>query len=103
MVSVWTQSSQPTLLPGTTGHLRAVCVMDPEVGLRMAPEIPCSELLMRLGDDEVLVLDCREDGQWLTELQIPGALRMSLAELPHGVHALPDDELIVVCGDKADG
>ncbi|MFL5321671.1 MAG: rhodanese-like domain-containing protein [Myxococcaceae bacterium] len=70
----------------------------------MAPEIPCSELLMRLGDDEVLVLDCREDGEWaLSELQIPGALRMNLHELQHGVTALPDDELIVICGDKPDG
>jgi rhodanese-related sulfurtransferase len=58
-----------------------------------------SELLARLSDEELLVIDCRTPDDWdLVDIHIPGALRMSLAELSDGVHALPDDELIVVVG-----
>lgn len=58
---------------------------------------------MRLGEDEILVLDCREEGGFVGDLQIPGALRMPLAELETSAGVLPDDELIVLCGDAEDG
>jgi rhodanese-related sulfurtransferase len=66
--------------------------------------ISCSDVLMRLGDDEVVVVDCRPELEWqLYQLQIPGALRMPFEELLHSAGALPDDELIVLCGsDDAD-
>lgn len=70
----------------------------------MEPCIDCSELFMRLGDDEVLVLDCRDLEEWNRfELQIPGALKMSVQEVSQLAHVLPDDELIVVCGCAPDG
>ena len=54
---------------------------------------------MRLGDEQILVLDCRsENDPYSPDLQIPGALRISLEDLPRAAHCLPDDELIVVCG-----
>lgn len=65
----------------------------------MEPTIGCRELLLRLGDDEVLVLDVRGEGEWCyQDLQIPGALRVSAVELAEAAAALPDDELIVICG-----
>ncbi len=70
----------------------------------MEPTIICAELYVRLGDDEVLVIDCREASDWERyELHIPGALRMSVAEIARGLHMLPDDELIVLCGCSPDG
>ena len=67
--------------------------------------MPASELIQRLGDDDVLVVDCRDgrEGWALDELKIPGALRMSTLELQSAADALPDDELIVLCGVSADG
>lgn len=66
--------------------------------------MPASELIERLGDDELLVVDCRdgESGWPLTELKIPGALRMTVQELQAAGTALPDDELIVLCGANDD-
>ncbi len=62
-------------------------------------DILCCELLRLLGDDDVLVIDCRAQDDWEGfELHIPGVLRMSLAELSENGHVLPDDELIVLCG-----
>lgn len=62
------------------------------------------DLLVRLGDEEVLVLDCREEEDWeCYQLHIPGALRMTLHELSESSHSLPDDELIVLCGASPDG
>ena len=62
------------------------------------------DLFARLGDEEILVLDCRSDEDWTCwDLQIPGALPMSYRELSEGAHVLPDDELIVVCGCASDG
>ncbi len=66
--------------------------------------IQCCELLARLGDDEVLILDCRTDDEWNEfEFHIPGALHMSLSDLAEHAHVLPDDELIVLCGWDRDG
>ncbi|GEL73887.1 MULTISPECIES: rhodanese-like domain-containing protein [Myxococcus] len=70
----------------------------------MEPIIVCAELYMRLGDDEVLVLDCRDAADWERyDLHIPGALRMTSAEIARDHHMLPDDELIVLCGCSPDG
>ncbi len=70
----------------------------------MDPHLPCIELYLRLGDDDVLVLDCREPEDWERyALHIPGALWMPLEELWRDAEALPDDELIVVCGCSLDG
>jgi rhodanese-related sulfurtransferase len=64
----------------------------------------CAELYVRLGDDEVLVLDCREPEDWLRcGLHVPGALWMTFEEILRDVAVLPDDELIVVCGCASDG
>jgi rhodanese-related sulfurtransferase len=63
------------------------------------PTIHCRDLLLRLGDDEVLVIDCRPDDQWQAlDVQIPGALWIAGGELAHAAHSLPDDELIVIYG-----
>src|SRR5688572_3157832 len=44
--------------------------------------IDCSDLLRCLGDDEILVLDCRRDEDWTAfDAHIPGALRMSWSEI----------------------
>jgi rhodanese-related sulfurtransferase len=62
------------------------------------------DLLIRLGDDEVLVLDCRPEDDWChRDVQVPGALRMNVAEIAASAHILPDDELIVLydCGRGA--
>jgi rhodanese-related sulfurtransferase len=65
----------------------------------MEPRIDCDELLFRLGDDEILVIDCRPQMQWESvPVHIPGALRMELEILAQDVDTLPDDELIVVVG-----
>lgn len=66
--------------------------------------MPASELIERLGDDELLVVDCRDvNSNWpLSQFKIPGALRMSLDELRAAGSALPDDELIVLCGASED-
>jgi rhodanese-related sulfurtransferase len=67
------------------------------------PTIHCRDLLLRLGDDEVLVLDCRPDDQWHSlDVRIPGALWIASEELVHAAQALPDDELIVVYGTSRD-
>ena len=69
----------------------------------MEPTIHCRDLLLRLGDEEVLVIDCRPDDQWhALDVQIPGALWISAQELVHAAHSLPDDELIVVYGTARD-
>lgn len=68
--------------------------------------MPCTELYVRLGDEEVLVLDCRDPKDWeCYGLHIPGALWMCYEELIQDARVLPDDELIVVYGlapDDAD-
>lgn len=70
----------------------------------MEPSIDCRDLFLKLGDDEVLVLDCRDESDWERyQFQIPGALRMTLRELREAAHSLPDDELIVLCGLAEDG
>ena len=70
----------------------------------MEPLIECPDLLHRLGDDEVLVVDCRDPEAWTERpFHIPGALRMSLADLSEAAHILPDDELIVLCGLEENG
>lgn len=69
----------------------------------MVPRIDPRDLFLRLGDDELLVVDCRTDDEWeRVQLHIPGALRMTLTELCEAAHILPDDELIVLCGADAD-
>ncbi len=66
--------------------------------------ILCTELYVRLGDEEVLVLDCRDPADWERYgLHIPGALWMTFEEILRDAQVLPDDELIVVCGCAADG
>ena len=48
--------------------------------------------------EEILVLDCRSDDDWYShDVQIPGALRITLEELAEAARCLPDDELIVIC------
>ena len=71
----------------------------------MAPaRMPCDELYVRLGDDEILVLDCREPEDWTRYgWHVPGALWMTFEEIVRDVVVLPDDELIVVCGCAPDG
>lgn len=69
----------------------------------MEPTITCRDLLLRLGDDEILVLDCRSPDDIAPDVQIPGALRISLEELAYAAHCLPDDELIVICSLARDG
>jgi rhodanese-related sulfurtransferase len=70
----------------------------------MEPVIDSRDLYLRLGDEELLVIDCREEEDWAANpFRIPGALRMPLAELSEAAHALPDDELIVLCGALHDG
>jgi rhodanese-related sulfurtransferase len=67
------------------------------------PIIHCRDLLLRLGDDEILVLDCRPEDQCRDmEVQIPGALWISSDDLAHAAQSLPDDELIVVYGASRD-
>lgn len=70
----------------------------------MNARMPCAELYVRLEDDEVLVLDCREHQDWLRYGQhVPGALWMTFEEILQDLSVLPDDELIVVCGCAPDG
>ncbi len=70
----------------------------------MEHTILCTELYVRLGDDDVLVLDCRDIEDWARyEAHIPGALWMTPEEIINDLSILPDDELIVVCGCSADG
>ena len=69
----------------------------------MELRIPCAELYLRLGDDDVLVLDCRSPQDWeQLEFHIPGALRMTPEEVVQDQGVLPDDELIVLCGCESD-
>jgi rhodanese-related sulfurtransferase len=69
----------------------------------MELRIPCAELYLRLGDDDVLVLDCRSPDNWeLVEFHIPGSLRMAPDEVYRDLFILPDDELIVLYGCEAD-
>lgn len=64
----------------------------------------CGELSLRLEEDEVLVLDCRDQEDWAhCGLHIPGSLWMPFELLLTDSMILPDDELIVVCGIAADG
>jgi rhodanese-related sulfurtransferase len=69
----------------------------------MELRIPCAELYLRLGDDDVLVLDCRSPDSWeQVEFHIPGSLRMTPEEVARDLFILPDDELIVLYGCEAD-
>jgi rhodanese-related sulfurtransferase len=69
----------------------------------MELRIPCAELYLRLGDDDVLVLDCRSTSRWeQIEFHIPGSLRMTPEEVVRDLFILPDDELIVLCGCEED-
>lgn len=70
----------------------------------MEPSIDCYGLYVRLFDDEILIIDCREarpDDSYA--VQIPGALAMCFDELAESLHIIPDDELIVLCGCAPDG
>jgi rhodanese-related sulfurtransferase len=59
--------------------------------------ISSRSLMARLGEDEVVVVDCRSDEDWSAlPLQIPGAIRMSCDEIHATPLVLPDDELIVL-------
>jgi rhodanese-related sulfurtransferase len=63
----------------------------------MESTIPGWDVLGLLGDDEVVVVDCRTAEEWRkTPTQIPGSLRMSLEEVIDSPNILPDDELIVL-------
>ena len=62
----------------------------------MELRIPCAELYLRLGDEDVLVLDCRSSRDWeQLEFHSPGALRMTPEEVVRDQGVLPVDELIV--------
>jgi rhodanese-related sulfurtransferase len=70
----------------------------------LEPTIDCRDLFLRLGDDEILIVDCRDDCDWdRFGIQIPGALKMTPDELRQFAQILPDDELIVLCGCSNDG
>jgi rhodanese-related sulfurtransferase len=71
----------------------------------VVPHILCSELFARLGDEDVLVLDCRDHEEWARfGLHVPGALHLTPEELAEVSTSLPDDELIVLCGsDPGEG
>lgn len=65
--------------------------------------VPSWELVGRLGDDEVVVVDVRSEEELRNlPMQIPGAIRMSLEDIQAAPWSLPDDELIVLC-DGGDG
>ena len=66
--------------------------------------LDCRELFARLGEEEILVVDCRIEATAadVNEVQVPGALRMSFNDLSRACHILPDDELIVLCGAAVD-
>lgn len=68
----------------------------------MESTIPPWELLGRLGDEDVVVVDCRSaEEAHRMPVQVPGALRMTVEDIQQSPHALPDDELVVLC--DADG
>ena len=70
----------------------------------MEAAIPSWDLLSRLGDEDVVVVDCRsldEAERW--PIQIPGSLRMTLQEIVDAPWALPDDELIVLFDANGNG
>lgn len=63
----------------------------------MEAPIPPWELVSRLGDDEVVVVDCRSaEERQLVPLQIPGAVMMSVEDIRSSPWVLPDDELVIV-------
>lgn len=65
--------------------------------------VPSWELVGRLGDDEVVVVDVRSAEELRSlPMQIPGAIRMSFEDIQASPRTLPDDELIVLC-DGGDG
>lgn len=65
--------------------------------------IDCAELFQKLGDDDLLVLDCRDEREWdVNPFQIPGTLKLSVRELREAADSLPDDELIVLVGTAQD-
>ncbi len=54
-------------------------------------------LLARLGEDELVVVDCRSVAErQLLPIQIPGAIQMTCEEIHASPLVLPDDELIVL-------
>lgn len=62
------------------------------------------ELVGRLGEEEVVVVDCRSQEEWtLLPVQIPGALWMPVEEIRASPWTLPDDELIVLYDGSTDG
>jgi rhodanese-related sulfurtransferase len=70
----------------------------------MVPSIGCRDLFSRLGDDQLVVVDCRRESEAADQIPcVPGALHMPLSELLKEAHILPDDELIVLCGIEPDG
>lgn len=70
----------------------------------MDSHIRCSELFHRLGDEEILVVDCSSDADWARLGQhIPGALRIRPSDFAEMVDVLPEDELIVLYGCHPEG
>jgi rhodanese-related sulfurtransferase len=70
----------------------------------MEPSIPCWQLLLRLGEDELLVLDCRpREERGALAVQIPGALTVTEQELDEDPDLIPDDELVVIYDGEQDG
>ena len=54
-------------------------------------------LMASLGEDEVVVVDCRDEAGFVAlPLLIPGAVRMSCEQIHATPMVLPDDELIVL-------
>ena len=68
----------------------------------MESTIPSWELLGRLGDEDVVVVDVRGDEEARRlPLQVPGTLRMTVEDIQESPHSLPDDELIVLVDHEA--
>lgn len=70
----------------------------------MGPSLDVDTLFLNLGDDEWVVVDCRDEADWLRyPFRIPGALKMTPTEMEEWAHILPEDEQIILVGCAIDG
>ena len=105
LLALWTGASTAKMSHLWAGRILELAGLVPmSDGGWMKPTMECRDLFLHLGDDEVCVVDCRDDDAWnLFELHIPGALHITLRELSEASSFLPDDELIVLAGCEPDG